>query len=457
MKDKAISTIKKYSMLPEGSRVLVAVSGGADSMALLHLLCELRESLGIKTIEAAHFNHMIRGAEADRDEEFVKRVCESLGIRLHVGRADVPAAAAQTGEGHEECGRRLRYEFFEGCVPAEFKIATAHNLNDNAETVLIYLIRGTGLKGMCGIPPVRGRIIRPLLACSRAEIEEYCIKNNISYVTDSTNLEEVYARNKIRKHIIPAMLEINGAALRNIYFASQHNRMDEELLESECRAAWGRIKEKAHDGFKGGVLISELISLPDGLLVRLFRLAAGEYGLELSRTGAKLLLDMVRRGTGRADLGGGYTASVRKGRLYIESYDEKAVEFADIDLSSGVFFAKGIKISIIDAKEFEKLKNVNKKLLNCSLDYDKINPNLHLRQRRDGDRITLLRRNVTKSLKKLFNEAGIPPRLRSSVPIIADGSEKVLWVAGFGADKSAAVDGGTKKVLLIEPYADKDE
>ena len=453
MKDKVLGTIKKYNLLHTGSSVLVALSGGADSMALIYIMLELKEHLGIKTIEAAHFNHMIRGSEADRDEQFVKHICESLGVRLHTAKADVPTISARTGEGYEECGRRLRYEFFERCSPADSKIATAHNLNDNAETMLINLIRGTGLKGLCGIPALRGRIIRPLLSCSRAEIEEYCFKNGINYVTDSTNLEDEYVRNKIRIHVLPILQEINGLALNNISLASQRNRIDEEFLEDECRRVAAEIKKENPDGFIGGILISRLKPIHASLLVRFLKMSVKEEcGIRLSQRAIDVLSYMINSEVGRADIGGGYTASVRKGRLYIENYDKREIKSVSIDLSKGDFCTKGIKVSIIDAEEFAKYKNVNKKLLNFSLDYDKINPNLILRQRKEGDSITLARRNVTKSLKKLFNEANIAPKLRNSVPILAEENGKVVWVSGFGADRSAVVDENTQKAVIIELY-----
>lgn len=176
-------------------------------------------------------------------------------------------------------------------------IATAHNLNDNAETMLINLIRGTGLKGLCGIPAVRGRIIRPLLSCSRVEIEEYCRQSNISYVTDSTNLEEIYIRNKIRRHILPALQEINESSLQNIYTASQHNRIDEEFLETQSRKISERIKEENISGFAGGISISQLKPLHISLLIRFLKSAVKEEcGIELSQRAVDALSNMISSG-----------------------------------------------------------------------------------------------------------------------------------------------------------------
>ncbi|MCR4924709.1 MAG: tRNA lysidine(34) synthetase TilS, partial [Clostridiales bacterium] len=172
IEEKALNTIKKYDLLEYGDTVILGVSGGADSMALAYFMNSLKEEYGLKLI-IAHINHCIRGAEADSDEEFVKNQAEKLGIEFRSLRADVPSIAKLNSEGTEECGRRIRYEFFNS-ISGNAKIATAHNLNDKMETFFLNLARGTSLKGLCSIPVKRDNIIRPLIDCSRREIEEYC-------------------------------------------------------------------------------------------------------------------------------------------------------------------------------------------------------------------------------------------------------------------------------------------
>ena len=174
MLKKAEETIKKYNMIQNGDKIVAALSGGADSVALLCFLCELRKKLDI-SVYAVHVNHGIRGKEADGDCEFCQKLCQRLGVEIFVKNAYIPKIAAQTGMGSEEAGRKVRYEAFNEVMKktGAKKTAVAHNLNDNAETVIMRICRGSGAKGLSGIPPVRGNIIRPLINCSRADIEKY--------------------------------------------------------------------------------------------------------------------------------------------------------------------------------------------------------------------------------------------------------------------------------------------
>lgn len=195
-------TIKKYSMINKGERIIVALSGGKDSMALLDILKKLENELEI-SVSCAHFNHCIRGEESDRDEAFVRKYCEKNNIELFCRRGDVLKFAKEKHLGTELAARELRYEFLSslGCD----KIATAHTAGDNAETMLFNLARGTSLKGMCGIPPVRDKFIRPIICLKSTETEEYCKRNSIPFVTDSTNSSDEYTRNFIRHNIIPEL------------------------------------------------------------------------------------------------------------------------------------------------------------------------------------------------------------------------------------------------------------
>ena len=195
MRDKVLTWMHAQEMTQPGDTVVCAVSGGADSVCMLHVLLSLRDTLGI-TVEAAHFNHHLRGKESDRDEAFVRQLCETLGVHLYVDGGDVQSRAARTHESMEEAARKLRYAFFSS-LPG--LIATAHTQDDNLETVLLNLTRGTGLTGLCGIPPKRENLIRPLLPCSRAEIEDYLEKNGLSYVTDSSNLLPDVRRSRPRR------------------------------------------------------------------------------------------------------------------------------------------------------------------------------------------------------------------------------------------------------------------
>ena len=192
MRNKILVWCREQALFPSGAHVVCAVSGGADSVAMLHALCALRAELGI-TVSAAHFNHRLRGAESDRDEAFVRTLCQTLGVSLSVSGADVAAHAARTGESVEEAARELRYAFF---AQLDGLIATAHTADDNLETVLLNLTRGTSLRGLCGIPPKRERIVRPMLCLTRREIEAYLTENALAHVEDSTNAAPDARRNR---------------------------------------------------------------------------------------------------------------------------------------------------------------------------------------------------------------------------------------------------------------------
>ncbi|MDE6539854.1 MAG: tRNA lysidine(34) synthetase TilS [Ruminococcus sp.] len=240
MTDKIFSFIKKYNMINKGDTVICGLSGGADSVCLLVVLYRISRKIGF-SVKALHVNHCLRGDESNRDENFCRKLCRELNIPFKAVSCNVTAFAEENGLSIEESARKLRYEIFsENSVGA--KIATAHNANDNLETVIFNLVRGSALKGLSGIPPVRDNIIRPLLVVSRAEIEEYLRNIGQNYVTDSTNLSDDYTRNKIRHQVLPVLCGINPSlietSVNSIDAVRSENFMIEEQTEkafSECR------------------------------------------------------------------------------------------------------------------------------------------------------------------------------------------------------------------------------
>ena len=308
------NTIKKYNMLSSGDCVLVGLSGGADSVALLHWLKELEGELKI-TVCAAHFNHCLRGQESDRDEEFSKNLCQSLNVPFVSEKGDVPNEAKKTHETVEECARHLRYDFFEraakslGCN----KIATAHNSDDNTETVLLNLTRGTGTKGLRGIPPVRGNIIRPLIETSRDEIEVYIRANNLEHITDSSNLTDDYTRNLLRHNVIPVLKGINPNLNATVGRMSELISCDEEALDSLAKD----FVSKEFDG--KSLPIKPLRKLPYAVKSRVIRLICPK---KLSKTHVDAVLKLIENGgLGFADIPG-VRLTKENNRLYI-GIDEK--------------------------------------------------------------------------------------------------------------------------------------
>ena len=267
MKCRALETIQRHHLLASGAAVIAAVSGGADSMALLFLLEEIREEFSLK-LSAAHIHHGLRGAEADRDEALVRDTCKRLQIPLSTLHADVALEAERTGEGIEECGRRVRYAYLES-LDEQALIATAHTLDDQLETFLMHFARGAGLHGLCGIPAKRGRIIRPLIDCTREEIEAYCAQRQIPYVIDSTNLSHDYVRNRVRLEIVPVLRSINPnvheAARRCIDTLSS----DDALLERLALQSLQKLKRES--GYPAAELLAQEKALRTRVIAQILR------------------------------------------------------------------------------------------------------------------------------------------------------------------------------------------
>jgi tRNA(Ile)-lysidine synthase len=285
-------------MLKNGDNVIIALSGGADSVCLLLVLLELGYG-----VSACHINHNLRKDESKRDENFCLSVCDRLNVPLQIHSIDVKSAQKKH-QSTEECARELRYDIF--CRYGS-RIALAHNLNDNAETVMLNLIRGTGLKGLCGIPPVRENIIRPLINCGRTEIEQYLLQKNESYITDSTNLSDYYSRNKVRRNILPAAEEINPAFLKNIARMNGNLRMDEEYFAKIVT----EITKTAET--ETGLAISALTDLPKSILRRIISAELTRNKISPSEIRIAGIEEIILSGKGKVNIARNKFAVVKKG------------------------------------------------------------------------------------------------------------------------------------------------
>ncbi len=434
MLSKLLSAVTRFDMLEAGDSVTVALSGGADSTALLHALLSVKDKYNI-TVTAAHVNHMLRGEESDRDERFVRDLCEKLNVPLAVGRFDINALKQQ-GESCEQCARRVRYGFLEQC--AEGKIATAHTADDNAETVLFNLIRGTGIAGACGIPVVRDNIIRPLILCSRNDIEEYCKEHSLSYVTDSTNLSDDFTRNRIRHNIIPEMKGINPSLCDSLSRFTATLRDADGLI---AELADNAVKLAEKDGYYD---CTELKDLHKAVLSRAVRLIA-ERETKTAPDGihTDLVCDIVLSGDGKCQLHGNFFAETKNGKLRFFGIKENKKISA---ILGSDFINKTVDFGDISVKceLFEGL-NINSLLANDSVDYDKIKGEPVMRPRKAGDKIKLKGR-PEKSLKKLFCEMKIPCDMRENIPVIAD-ANGVVCVLGVGCDCRVLCGQNTKRII----------
>lgn len=440
--DKFVETLEQFHMLSASETVLVALSGGADSVSLLHRFVLLRNTRML-TVLAGHVNHGLRGDEADRDEAFCRTLCEAWSVPFLSTQVDVKGEAESTGESVEECARRLRYAFLEAQAEKHGAVlATAHTADDNLETVLLNLTRGTGLKGLCGIPPVRGRIIRPLLFCERTEIEAYCEAHGLSYVTDSSNLSGEFARNQLRLSVTPVLKSLNPSLLSGISRMTRFLREEEALLETLAQNALSSAK--TDDGFDAAALAKLPSPLRFRALVRLAKNAGGSIGAAHEPAVTGILL-----GGGSTDLPGGVRMTVRRGRLTVSGREEEEKMSLPVTALAVPGETKIGGRWICTQKMEQDGQNVYNFLFYPALDYAKIKGTLRVRSRRPGDKLTLSRRNCTKSLKKLFQEANIPPKDRDAIAVVED-DEGIVWVEGFGCDRRVKATGETISLLLLD-------
>lgn len=411
-------------LLPRGGLVLCAVSGGADSVCLLRLLLEAAPGLNMR-VECAHFNHCLRGAESDRDEAFVRSLCARLGVPAHFGRGDVAAFARENGLGTEEAARRLRYDFLERTADERgaAAIATAHTADDNAETMLLNLARGAGLRGLCGIPERRGRIIRPILGLTREEVEALLAERGEEHVEDSTNAADDYARNRIRHRAVPALESVNPEFIRAARRAAALLRRDEEFLEGLARDF---VERNA-----GRLPCRELLRLPLPVASRAVRLASGA---QLSEAHVAAVLDLARgEGQGRLDLPG-LRLRREQGRLDFGAPEPKG--FAERELRAGETAEipeAGLSLRCSHAVYSGEIhSSLNTFFFKC----ENICGTITCTPKRDGDRIRLQGRGCTKKLSDLFAERKLSAAERALVPVIRDEAGP-LAVCGFGAAERA--------------------
>lgn len=429
IENKVLKAIKDYNMLSKGQKVTVALSGGADSVCLLHVLFSLKDKLSVE-VEAAHLNHLIRGDEAFRDENFVKDFCEKLGVEIFIARIDVPKYAEDNSLSIELAARQVRYEFLNSVSGGV--VATAHNSGDNLETVLFNLTRGTALKGLCGIPAVRDNIIRPLIYCSRDEIEEYCRLNNLDFITDSTNLSDDYTRNKIRHNIIPLLKELNPsvetAVLRMGSALSEDNDFIEAIAQEEFENRYSDKKT---------LYLKDFSKLHISVAVRVIkRFCKACMADDVSSSHLRQLYNICISG-GEAQLPRAVFIS-EFGNLYKKSENEENIAFR-------------VEIVSAESEEFLKFQKINNLLLKNYIDYDKIVGKLVSRTRISGDSIKLKNKNGTKLLTKLYNEYRIPAKIRDTLPVIAD-DDGVIWIYKIGVADRVAADIGSKNILKINVF-----
>lgn len=408
MQNKLLGFLREQDLVAPGDTVVCAVSGGADSTAMLFAFYLLKEKLGIR-LEAAHFNHHLRGAESDGDEHFVRELCGRYDIPLHVGSGRV-----QAGEkGLEAAARDARYAFLRSLSG---KIATAHTADDNAETVLLHLIRGTGLKGLGGIPPVHGNVIRPMLTVTRGEVEAFLAEWGLTCRQDSTNGADAFLRNRIRHHVMPLLKRENPRLAENLSRTALGLRLDEEFLS----------RQTDFDTLPAVETLKALHPAQRSRVLERFLKENGVREPEQTHIAAAEALVFSDRPSAKACFPGGITVTRRYDRLEVSA---PPGPLEPVTLACpGTAALPGLRVVCEPAKE---IRNGPEEFTVAA------EGPILLRPRRSGDSIRLS--GGTRTLKKLFIDRKIPAADRDRVPVVCDG-RGILGVYGIGTNLDRAAE-----------------
>lgn len=457
-------------MLTCGDKVIAGVSGGADSVCLFLMLLELREKIGFDLI-AVHVHHGLRGEAADQDQQFVEALCEQHRIPLEIFRVNLESIAKKRKQSLEEAGRMVRREAFDSVCKkyGGNKIALAHHQNDNAETLLWNLSRGTGLDGLGGIRPVNGKFIRPLLCMSRKEIEEYLAKRKQSYCIDETNAGTDYTRNKLRHLVLPILEEqVNSAAVRHmnetmeqIWELQEYMQEQVEAAYQECaqehfeKACWIQIQQKSFETFP------ELIKK---MVIRKGMEQVGGKKRDLSHKHVDVMMELMNKQVGRTlDLPYEMHAKrnyegirLEKQRTYSFGEEKKAEIMqecmSELNIPGETILAdRNLKLrcKILEKPKNLSIKDIPQKIYTKWFDYGIIKSSLYIRTRQAGDTIVIDEKGHQKKLKNWFVDEKIPKEVRDSQLLLAENNE-ILWVLGHRMSQAYQVKQSTKWILQIE-------
>lgn len=432
----SINFIEQYDLLPKGSTVLCALSGGRDSVYLLHRLLDWAEHRNLRIL-AAHYNHHLRAEESDRDERFVRELCQELDVPLFVGGSDVAAYAQANALGTEEAARVLRYAFLEQTrtdCGADL-IATAHHADDLAETMLFHLARGAGAKGLSGIPPRRGNIVRPILTVQRSEIDAYLEQRGISFVEDSTNLLDNGSRNILRHHVMPVLKELNPSFVAHAVQSALLLREDEAYIQSQADTFLN------HNPIDKGIESKALCALPFAVSSRVIRTVWGEA---LQYEHVRQILELCNQ-TGLAyTYVPGAVIRLDNGRLWKDEPISIPQEISLIgDCGETDYGEFRVRWEIRNHTE-----EIHNSLNTFCLKYENMKGVVKVSSRREGDCIKFAGTNHTKKLKKLFSEQKFTQPQRAKIPVFRD-EDGVIAVYGFGIAQRCIPEIG-EKILYIQ-------
>ena len=438
---KVCEYIKLNNLLDKNDKIILGVSGGADSVCLLYIMNELKSEYNLD-ITAVHINHMIRET-AGRDEDFTRNLCEKLGIKFISHKTDCPAISQRDGISLEEAGRNERYRLFNETGEKEYgkdkyKIAVAHHMDDLAETLIFNMARGTGINGLASVKCVSGNIIRPLLCVTRAEIEEFLLGAGAEYVNDETNFSDDYARNKIRHKIIPTMNEITEKAVNHMAScAGQLGEIEDYLKEQTESIRVKYVKESENEVLISDSVLNEHPALVKRVIHRALTDVAGR-ARDISAIQIEAVLNLFKLQTGRKrDL----IYNMEALRVYegVKIVTKKEVSEEDRENILGSLH--------FEIKDRDFSQNIPTDLYTKWFDYDKIKYSLNVRFRHEGDYLTVNDQNAKKLLSDYMTNEKIPSDKRDEIPLLAD-NDHILWVVGYRISNYYKVTDETKKIVV---------
>ena len=426
LENKIQKVVTDYQMDAIYDSAIIGFSGGADSSAILHYLKDKT-----KNLLCVHINHMIRGNESLRDEFFCKSICEKYGVKFASYRVDIPNLAQERKKGIEETAREERYRIFDQLLnEGEYKcVITAHNANDNAETILFNLTRGCGLDGICGIKAVQGSVLRPMIMATREEILEYCEKNHIDFVSDSTNFNTEYTRNYIRHNIIPALGKINPCLIEACSRLSDTIMEDKEYFDKivDNIITENKIRDK--------IDIELVNSLEYPIKSRLLKRLGGK---NIDYVDLQGCIKLLKEGTvgQKINLSRGISFKIERGYAkFIKTKELDKVEYI-LPIKEGRTNIPQLSLALV--KDSDEVPYGYEKVCTVGLRKDEIEGELLVRSKQDGDKIT--HGGMTKKLKKIMTDRHIPSHLRDKMPIICDSKGIISVVGLIKRDKARGKD-----------------
>ncbi len=431
MESKVRDFILEWRLLEERDKVLLSVSGGPDSVALVYLICALKRDFDLE-VGCFHLNHCLR-EDASAEAEFVRRLCSGLGLRLSQKVVDVGDVACREGLTIEEAGRKVRYELLKGIALAEgyTKIATGHHMDDLAETVLLRIARGCGLRGLRGVLVKQDIIVRPLLCLTKEEIKAYLLERGLEWVEDETNYDRRIPRNRVRQDILPVLEELYPGAKKHI-----------AQLALLLQGIWDELPSVSEQGIR----LDEWMRFPPfvkALIVQ--EMYVGRFGYPLSGRHIREINRVLESGGREVSLPGELKLVVRNGFLKLVSVEQYSLNVVELPVPGVTDVAnKRISARVVEG-DVGRLSDE----FRVAFDWAEISPPLRVRGRQPGDRFTPFGMSGSKKLQDFFVDEKVPLEERDKIPIVED-REGILWVVGYRRSNRARITVSTKKKLVLE-------